>query len=399
MKRIVLSSLVVMACGSRPALVPEPILEPKGQLAAVVLPFAGPAGELAVLEKGSLRILEGVGAVNPAGPIGEAPLPPEVLPAVDHLLNANVIVGGRFAPRDGRTELVLDAFDPATGRVFASATLMLEAPPAGTAGAWSTAPAFAYLPVASLPKLHGAGLLARHVFEIGPEEGWAEVFKRTLGGAVGAITATTVARLPGFPTKERRDSDDPRDAPPPEIFGEEIEGQSCRVKLQCRWAVPVSRRLAGLGWFRNSYHCGWYTFIPSAEPKRIGFHLTGPWFADFGESRTGWVEAWTFTSDRGWEEFSLTFRFLEYDSQRDGHPDACEAARCLRRESWAYAAWGERPYEVMGQRLPNSNSFLGAVADRCGLTMPPLPQFPAEGQVPGWFYWRKVNRDFTRSQF
>ena len=398
---VVVASL--SACRSRPKRTPPP---PPRPMPVLVLPLVGPEGQVARGDAtGTLTLLEGVAAApvldEDRGPVVEVDAATAAVFA--RFPETGVAVSGRYRPDGAGTAIAAELHDVATGAILATATIRLAiAPPSAPPLPAATGPAVAGLALASFPQLDRLGGFVQLEVADGPKGGWDEVFRRAFGGAVSA-GETTATRMRSFPrpAHERQPGDDPRDDDPPATFGEEVDGgRTCRVMLQCRWAVPLTRRLVGAGLLANAHHCGWYSYIPGGDPERVGFHLAGETvpLLEPATGLLGWIEAWVFRSDRGWEEFHGTFRFLRYDSQRDGPAPACDLARCIRREALAYARLGARPYDIFGSSQPNSNSFLGAVAMACGLDGPPLPSYPDADRLTGWFYWRKGRDAFTPAQ-
>ncbi len=250
-------------------------------------------------------------------------------------------------------------------------------------------------------KLYAMSSIPLVFFATGPQGGWGGVFRRAFGGG-DTRTQTRPVRLSSFPRPGvdvdnlDDDGDDPRDTPPPNFYGEEIDGeQICRTKLQCHNAMQFVRawgpNLPGLTVLADVRHCGWYTFIPDADPSRIGFHIQS------GDSLSkGRLQALVFFSDRGFQELSITYRFTPYDSQPTDNSRSCEIARCIRRNSWAYGARGDRDYQALDQLRPNSNSYIGAMARRCSITSNEFPVANSDGKYPGWNYWRNTGPNVRR---
>lgn len=343
------------------------------------------------------------------------------------LERAAVIVGGNFEETADGFRLEVTAVDGLSGLEVSHADAVLdknkvrkvEAPEGVTLHALSSpyaAPNARALSLSSLLTLNAT--FALPLFEVkGPRGGWGQVFKDALG--VGETRERPRnPRPPSFP-RPRDDQDnlddagtpdggtDPRDEPPPTIFGEELDGGViCRVKLQCQYATQMHRSWmqspAGVlfgfsfnGHVLGYFHCGWYTFIPdAAQYQRLGFDVQA---VDFGtRGLSGRTYARVFNSDQGFKELSVTFQFEPYDSQPVDNGRSCEIANCVRRSSWTYAALGDRPYDMFPGDEPNSNSFIGAIAKRCAITDPDFPPAADDGKYPGWNYWRDTGPQSVR---
>jgi len=245
----------------------------------------------------------------------------------------------------------------------------------------------------------------------GPKGGWGGVFRRALGlGDKGKTRTRPVPWKPWGLDTRPNDGDDPRDTPPPEIFGEEIDTDMvCRVKIQCRWATaklyypPVASVIS----IRNK-HCGYFTYIPGAGVERLGTHVqpgvgTG---THGGSLLNGHVEALVFQSDRGFQELSWSYKFLPYDNVRDNSdnkPPVCAMAKCIRENSWKYHLLDARPYTPFGSDKPNSNSFIGAMKKACNVPASNLPTYvrgggDQEGNYAGLHYWDKVGHRWATSK-
>lgn len=196
------------------------------------------------------------------------------------------------------------------------------------------------------------------------------------------------------------DGDDPRDTPPPLMFGEEIDKKlSCRVKVQCHWGAatgPIT------GWLSKTLigqrHCAFYTRIDSDPQPMLGHHIQGSLF-------TVRIETKIFSSDAGFSELQSDY-WDHWDS--DSAPiDSCPLAICLRGKVAEFDAIRERPYKAFADGMDrttsvhsNSSSFIGALVDSCAVPSPT----PALGNLAwgslirmdfhqgfaGWHYWQRA---------
>lgn len=324
--------------------------------------------------------------------------------------SADIVITGEFVSSGEGYKITAIAISPRTGFQMAATEILVRSQEVNSIDLPSNvflarADIFdSQIPILSLystVQLYSSPDFARISFSTGPQGGWGGVFRRAFGGGE-TRTRTRPARLSSFPRpkadKDNLDEtgDDPRDTPPPNFYGEEVDGeQICRVILQCQNALQIARTwgpsLPGLTVIADIRHCGWYTYIPDAEPKRIGFHIQP------GDSlNKGRLQALTFFSDRGFKELSITYRFAPYDSQPRDNNRACKIARCIRLNSWAYGVKGDRDYQAFNQLRPNSNSFIGAIAKRCSISSRNFPSSSSDGKYPGWNYWRRTGPNVRR---
>lgn len=202
--------------------------------------------------------------------------------------------------------------------------------------------------------------------------------------------------------KEGRDDDgdDPRDTPPPLIFGEEIDDEaSCRVKVQCHWGVavgPIS------GWLSKvligQRHCAFYTRIDSDPQPKLGHHIQG-------SLHTAKIETRSFNTDAGFLELQSDY-WDHWDSYTTT-VDHCALAQCLRGKVVEFDAITERPYKAFADgKHPttlvhsNSSSFIGALVDSCAVPSPtptlgnisarPLVRTDYKQGFAGWHYWERA---------
>lgn len=196
------------------------------------------------------------------------------------------------------------------------------------------------------------------------------------------------------------DGDDPRDTPPPIIFGEEIDKEdSCRVKIQCHWGAargPIT------GWISKALvgqrHCAFYTRIDSEGQPMLGHHIQGSLF-------TVRIETKIFSSDAGFLE--LQSDYWDHWDSYSAPIDSCALATCLRGMVNEFDAIRERPYKAFadGKHFTtavhsNSSSFIGALVDSCTVPSPtptlgnssnrPLVRRDYKEGFAGWHYWERA---------
>lgn len=196
------------------------------------------------------------------------------------------------------------------------------------------------------------------------------------------------------------DGDDPRDTPRPMIYGEEINGEdSCRVKVQCHWALARGPRT---GWLSKillrQRHCAFYTRINAAPQPMLGHHIKSSPF-------TAQIETLPFSSDAGFYEKQSDYWDL-WDSYKVP-ANSCALAQCLRNKSSEYDIFTERPYKAFtdGQKYTtsvhsNSSSFIGAMVESCSIPSPkpgfgnisttPLIRMDYTEGFVGWHYWQRA---------
>lgn len=200
---------------------------------------------------------------------------------------------------------------------------------------------------------------------------------------------------------EEDDGDDPRDTPPPTIYGEEIDAEDmCRVKVQCHWGLAsgavsawLSKKIIG------QRHCAIFTRIDTAQPVRMGHHIQGNGF-------TGHIETSQFQSDAGYKEI-----YPDYWDHWDSFSNpvnSCPIAECLRAKTSQYdTTFRDRPYKGMADGNsatravhPNSTSYIGAMVDSCSVPSPtprigvmhynPLFRWDFKQGFTGWHYWKRA---------
>lgn len=202
------------------------------------------------------------------------------------------------------------------------------------------------------------------------------------------------------------DKKDPRDEPPPVLYGEEIDYQlACRVKIQWHWAAAIDDEGlfsgVGPGMLLQQKHFGVFTRISDDPAPRLGHHIQGKGLIG---TKSGVLVQEGFLSDEGFREIWADYIDL-YDSATEqpykSEEEICAMARCLRRESAAYGALGPRPYTTLAdytmifltERHPNSSSFVGAIVEACGVPCArprDTVSFEYVDHSIGWHYWKRA---------
>lgn len=356
----------------------------------VALPFIDSLGNVYLV--GPDNQIEFIESIHAEEDQLELSLPDEVnqsqLNDVINLLSADFHALGIIGVVEGNVMLMMYVVDGITGNVIGSTELALELnqedieklplPEGFPDHALS-------LTISSLIQVNSIGGLKLHNLTYKEDTRAGHFVKgifRILDGFRDPIAEPPYKIFSAFDDEE---GDDPRDTPPPNLYGEEIDSQTCRVKLQCRWGMSTQYYTAiAPGFLYGAKHCGYFTYIPSATPERLGTHVqpgTGGSPAS-GSFLNGHVQGLIFISDRGFQEYSWAYKFVPYDVQGK---DACDIATCVRRISWDYSLRDARPYNALAWRKPNSNSFIGVVRDHCDITGLPVA---GDGQYKGLTYWR-----------
>lgn len=327
------------------------------------------------------------GPVDPAR--ADSPL---ILNAQLELARPDFVITGEVRSL-GQKGLEATAFavETATGKTVARGDLKIKAAPkkrvlsAAERSCFQMASVSLSDPLFVQPNFRGAcqlaGCLAFFDISIGPPEGWGDVFVRTLGGALGALFSGPDE----FPIGDG--------GVPPVIYGEVIDG--CRVILQTRRGGHQE------GWG------GWYTFIPEANPERLGFHIEPTDLRRLSDDSLIFTRGKTMAhifkdkSDLGFKElWSHGIIDEEWDSQKTSlSPEVIyKIAKAIRTLAWKYAAIGKRPYEKFGWFSPNGNSFLGEmkrgaeIASGSSISIPDTQ--PDEGDHNGWDYWPRKAKNW-----
>ena len=377
--------LVVSAC-SNPK---TTAVNEKWDYDVVVLPFTDSLGNVYLV--GPDNQIEFVKSIHADEDQRELPLPDEVnqsqLNDVRNLLSADFHALGIIGVVDGNVMLLMSVVDGITGNVIGSTELALELDEEDIEKLPLSEgfPDHALsLSISSLIQVNSIGGLKLHNLTYKEDPRAGRIVKGIFRILDGFRTRTR-ERPKIFDAFDDEKGDDPRDAPPPNLFGEEIDSQTCRVKLQCRWGLSTQYyTLVAPGFATQIKHCGYFTYIPSATPKRLGTHIqpgTGgsPGSGALVDSH---VQGLIFISDRGFQEHSWAYKFVPYDVQGAAE---CRRATCVRAIFWEYSLRDARPYNAFAWGKPNSNSFIGAVRNDCGITGLPMV---GDGKYKGLTYWR-----------